>query len=210
MDSYAVGLWKRWERVGGMFVGATARVAPTSDLKLCATSKRRLLYSGIDKLLMAFLNEHDALWQHIEHIVFGFGLAIYDLEQHGRGRIIVSIMKGGGAIKNSSVTSDDCSKLLRELMTEFEAGSEELGVASEPEIEVCSPGINRKLRLPRHFIDAVGQRVKAVILPDKKLLIGTLVYADEENARIDDEQSKKEVQFALGEVKSAGIDFKFD
>ena len=163
---------------------------------------------------MAFLNEHDALWQHIGHIAFGLGLAIYDLEKHGRGKIVVSIVKGSGTIqdrmRNGSVTSDDCSKLLRELMFSFETEAESFELAPEPEIEVCSPGINRKLRLPKHFVDAVGERVKAIILPDKTLLLGTLVYADEDEARIADEQSKKEVQFALKDVKSAGIDFKFD
>ena len=162
---------------------------------------------------MAFLNEHDALWQYIGNIAFGLGLAVYDIEKHGRGRIVVSIAKGNGTIqdrmKSGSVTSDDCSALLRELMSGFETEAESFELAREPEIEVCSPGINRKLRLPKHFVDAVGERVKAIILPDKVLLVGTLVYADEDEARIADEQTKEDVQFALKDVKSARIDFKF-
>ena len=163
---------------------------------------------------MAFLNEDDELWRHIEWLAIMVGMTVYDIERHGRGKIIVSIQKGSESIPDCmngpGVTSDDCSFFVRELQAYFEREGEALGLPPEPEIEVCSPGVNRKLRLPKHYAYAVGERVKAIILPDKKLLLGTLVYADEGEACIADEQSKAEVRFALKDVKSAAVDFKFD
>jgi ribosome maturation factor RimP len=161
---------------------------------------------------MAFLHEQNKLWQHIESLAQELELTIYDLEKRGGGKIIVSIDK---ATKATAVTSEDCSKLVRKLMNDFLITGESFGLTNEPEIEVCSPGINRVLRLPRHFMNTLGERVKIIVQAAgaKKgtiLLLGNLIASDGETACVADEQTKKEVSFLLEDVKSARIDFKFD
>ncbi|MDR2337594.1 MAG: hypothetical protein LBE20_02965 [Deltaproteobacteria bacterium] len=161
---------------------------------------------------MAFLHEQNKLWQHIESLARELEFTIYDLEKRGRGKIIVSINK---ATKATAVTSEDCSKLVRKLMNDFLITGESFGLTNEPEIEVCSPGINRILRLSQHFMNALGERVKIIVQAAGTkngtiLLVGNLIASDGKTACVADEQTKKEVSFLLEDVKSARIDFKFD
>ena len=52
-------------------------------------------------------------------------------------------------------------------------------------IDVSSPGIERPLRKPEHFADAVGRRVKVRTL-GRRQLKGELVAADASHVKVDD------------------------
>ncbi|MDD2942844.1 MAG: hypothetical protein PHC51_07755 [bacterium] len=116
--------------------------------------------------MSSFVEPHELLWSEVAAIANAEGLHLYDLERGGGGlRVFVQADKlavetDDSAEGQAGVTSGDCSRLCRRLMFFFSVEGGRLGVGSEPSIEVSSPGINRRLRLPWHFRSALGQEVK--------------------------------------------------
>uniref|UniRef100_A0A0A8KWQ0 Ribosome maturation factor RimP C-terminal domain-containing protein n=1 Tax=wastewater metagenome TaxID=527639 RepID=A0A0A8KWQ0_9ZZZZ len=179
---------------------------------------------------MIHVNRQDELWRTIDGIAETFGMTVYDLARRGSVGLVVVIARneshlldGGDKPKfelgQGGVTSDDCSKVVRELMVYFQAEGERFGLPNEPEIEVCSPGVNRELRLPEHFIGAVGERVKVTASSHspatgesmKATITGRLLAADDKRVQLIDENSKEKaiVEFLLNEVRKARVDFDF-
>ena len=78
-----------------------------------------------------------------------------------------------------------------------------LGVGSEPEIEVSSPGIERVLRLTKHFQTALGEKVK--IISKSGFVSGILIGF--ENGRITLKAGEKDVNFPLEEIKKAQVEY---
>lgn len=110
------------------------------------------------------------------------------------------------------VTSGDCSRIVRRLMTFFKAEGHRWGVIEEPEIEVSSPGLARHLRLPLHFRGAVGEKVKVVCFratPVGAVITGTLAACDGEQICIEPLGATEQVTVPLGEVKKAQVEFSF-
>lgn len=157
----------------------------------------------IDGGIVGFVDQHDSLWQLLNDVASDEGLSLYDAERKGQllrvtitrrddltsGPQQVADVDGAQEIAsdelnasaaNGGVTSGDCSRLCRRLMVLFRAEGPKYGVGEEPEIDVSSPGINRELRLERHFVEAIGQRVKVVLTEEalcgrrSPVLIGTL------------------------------------
>lgn len=179
-----------------------------------------------------YLAKNDKLWIAIQEIADSYGLEIYDLDRQGSVKLTVIISKGCQRLLEPSterilanaqggVTSDDCSQLVRELMVYFQANAERFSLNAEPQIEVCSPGVNRALRLPEHFNGAVGERVKVVFkeprqYPDLVAPIGsctgTLKAFDGDELVVCDEGSKEQLERAikLKDLKKARVEFNFD
>lgn len=172
-----------------------------------------------------YLESANQLWQTIASIAEDEGLKLYDLERINANRLNITIdrLKGvapsveGEAV--SGVTSEDCSRLCRRLMVFFQAEGPAHGLTSEPDLEVSSPGINRILRLPEHFLEAIGSRVKVVTRSEKNgpagaaelpgYVIGELKSADTDGLLVIDEVSKNEYSLRLGDIKRANVEYHF-
>jgi ribosome maturation factor RimP len=80
-------------------------------------------------------------------------------------------------------------------------------------LEVSSPGINRKLRLPDHFSGAVGERVKVKFRSGEAgstvVVNGVIREASLESIRLQPEGKEESVQIPLDQIKEARVDFKF-
>ena len=149
------------------------------------------------------INKHERIWQVLADIAEDEGLSVYDVDVANNGQLKIYIQSSG----EQGVTSDDCSKLCKRLMVYFTAEGDDLGIGSEPDIEVSSPGINRQLRLPQHFSGAVGENV-AIVLTDNTALGGVIKSVEETSFKLglDGEEL---VDIELSRVKKARVDFQF-
>ena len=210
---------------------------------------------------MSFVDVNAELWREVAGICADEGLGLYDIERIGRGELRICVDVGsdtkvGQQVEQEAcgadelgddaetgaetaletvrgVTSGECSALCRRLMVYFSVEGERLGVGGEPYMEVCSPGINRNLRLSEHFVSAIGSRVKVVFHTPQlesesgkefSHVVGTLVDVNTgaglgagdtgDNSRevltVEDEHSGRIFTFMLAEVKRATLDFKFN
>lgn len=116
------------------------------------------------------------------------------------------------------VSSGDCTRLCRRLVVYFTAEGPAHGIGAEPEIEVSSPGINRTLRLDRHWERAIGERVKVVLLEPRTVpevpkpiaqATGKLEQFGGGELVVLEESLKKVVTLPKSAVKRAQIDFLF-
>ncbi|MCL2103306.1 MAG: ribosome maturation factor RimP [Syntrophorhabdaceae bacterium] len=74
-------------------------------------------------------------------------------------------------------------------------------------LEVSSPGVNRRLRLPRHFALSVGQRVKVTLLSPlegRRNFIGILAGADSDG--IDIQEGESRVRIKYESIRKANLD----
>lgn len=120
--------------------------------------------------------------------------------------------------KSVGITSGDCTRVCRRLMAFCETDGTKLGIGSEPELDVSSPGLDRSLRLPEHFLSAVGEVVKCIPQGDVSwgefqgkplvgVLRGELLKSDEANVHIREERTGLEIVFPLKAVKRANVEF---
>ena len=82
------------------------------------------------------------------------GVNLYDAEtvnENGRTIYRVSIIKSGG------VNLDDCEKVSKLISPIFDV---EPPISGQYILEVSSPGLERKLTKPEHFINSIGEKVK--------------------------------------------------
>lgn len=178
-----------------------------------------------------FVERSEDLWGAIADIAAAEGVAIYDLERVPNGLRLsidrveqVSSSEGADLgeeieARPERVTSEDCSTMVRRLMSYFSVEGNNFGVGLEPFIEVSSPGVNRQLRVPEHFESALGQRVKVSYVeseddPTRRkgiaTLRGILKARDAVGIVLHPENSETELHIPFGKLKRAQIDFDFD
>jgi ribosome maturation factor RimP len=87
-----------------------------------------------------------------EPLVAARGFELYDLEQHGPV-VRVTVGAAPGA-QNPGV--DELGAISRELSRELDAADP---ISSRYTLEVSTPGLERKLRTPEHFMRALGETV---------------------------------------------------
>jgi ribosome maturation factor RimP len=115
------------------------------------------------------------------------------------------------AERRTGVSFDDCSRVARKLLDM----DEQQGFIPEGcMLEVSSPGVNRRLRLPQHFPGAVGERVRVKFRSEGnvyRVVTGVLSAVDGDVLFVNDEQSKQKepVKVSLSDIKEARVDFKF-
>lgn len=121
-----------------------------------------------------------------------------------------------GSVHGRGVTIGQCGRLCRRLMVVFQAEGGKFGLPPEPEIEVSSPGVNRTLRLPEHFLGAVGERVRVVWEQASAeggrksgTTVGTLERYQDPEVTVRAESDGSEVVIRRSEVKRAQVDFRF-
>ena len=100
--------------------------------------------------------------QNLENLISQCGVQLYDVEvanENGRAIYRIYIAKPDG------VNLDDCEKVSRLLSPIFDV---EPPLSGDYVLEVSSPGLERKLEKPSHFISSVGIGVFLWITLTKK------------------------------------------
>ena len=134
-------------------------------------------------------------------ILSNLGLDLYDLEFHG-GNLEIVVSKAGG------VTLDEVTKANREIGEWLDANDP---ISNRYTLDVSSPGLERKLRTPKHFSTTVGEVVTLRELRDAeptRRLEGVVVNVDNDTVTIRDE-SLGEVRVDLTKVERARTIFKW-
>lgn len=157
------------------------------------------------------MQSEDTIWRCVETVVRQEGFELFDLELPGGHSRALKIFVASANKDINSVNLDQCARISRKLdeVKELEAALPDSCV-----LEVSSPGINRKLRLPQHFEQALGERVKLTLLSRRifrdTALVGKLEGFKNEQLSVREEQSGEIIDVPLSEVKKARVDFKFD
>ncbi len=103
------------------------------------------------------MHDHSDIKHAVEPILDGLGLALYDIEMSGTGRarvLRVTIQKSGGGPDARAVGIDeltDATRCLDPIVEPLVQGAFSL--------EVSSPGLDRTLRTPEHFMGAIGETI---------------------------------------------------
>ena len=163
---------------------------------------------------MAFIEQNDGLWKEVSALAADEGLELYDLERFGnQGGLRVVVAKPETKNASRGISADDCAALCKRLITFFAVEGDRLGVPSEPQLDVSSPGINRVLRTTEHFTGAVGERVKLVWKEIEsghtETTVGVLKSFSEGSLTVDEEESGTEKKVLITNIRKARVDFPF-
>ncbi|MBT8203221.1 MAG: ribosome maturation factor RimP [Acidimicrobiia bacterium] len=139
----------------------------------------------------------DRLWEAIESFLADEQVELDDLELFGRTVRVTVDTEGGIDLDHITNISRGVSRLLDE--------NEEL-VPESYNLEVTSPGLERKLRRPRHFEKSVGRAVK-VKTTGGRALQGPLLEVDGDGFVVKDQVGEERVSFA--EVAKARTVFEY-
>jgi ribosome maturation factor RimP len=138
-------------------------------------------------------------------VVEAAGLELWEVsfrKEQGRMVLRVTVDRDGGVdLETISETSERLSRRL-----DLEGFSPDRAYS----LEVSSPGLERPLREPRHFVRSVGQKVKvktAAPVGGRRVLEGALVSADAEAIVIASEGGELRVPYA--DVASARTVFEW-
>lgn len=134
---------------------------------------------------------------------------LYDLEWLGRGghRIVRVYIHRSDA----RISVEDCEKVSRSLNVLLDA--EDIIPGGRYELEVSSPGLERQLRLPWHFAQASGEKVKVKLhqakQQDGKLLrnfVGRLKESSQDGFTV--ELGEQELFVKFEEVHKVNVVFE--
>lgn len=137
----------------------------------------------------------------VSSILVEYGADLYDIEQTGGVSRVLIDRPGGVDIDTLGKITHQLSNLLDEI---DESSDREL-------LEVSSPGIERPLRLPRHFISAIGQKVKIKTSPGNegdRRFEGVLVSADESGFALESDSESR--HFDYHQIERANTVFEWD
>ena len=138
----------------------------------------------------------DKLNDEIKSLVMNLGYNLYDIEilkEKGENIFRVSIISQNG------INHDDCKKVsevISPLLDLYDLFKDSYN------LEVSSPGIDRKLKTPNHFQLSLNERIKVVLLNGEKIL-GTLTKATEDGFYLDNNY------FQYKEIKKAQLLFEW-
>lgn len=120
----------------------------------------------------------DRIRELVEPHCAEFGLALYDLDFVG-GVLRITVDRAAG------VGMDDIAGLTREISRMFD---DEDPIDGHYTLEVSSPGLERQLRTPAHFVRATGDRVKVKLrssIEGDRRIEGVIVSADDHAVVLD-------------------------
>lgn len=143
------------------------------------------------------------IWGLVEPYLAAERLELDDLELsgRGRGRVLRVIVDGEGVdVDRLAELSHGLSRLL----------DHDPGLQESYQLEVTSPGLERKLRRPTHFRKSIGREVviKAAAGNVNTTHRGTLTDADDRSFTIEAEQGP--VTVAYDDVSSAKTVFRWE
>ena len=136
------------------------------------------------------------LEEEMAKLIEANGAVLYDTEtvkENDETIYRVYITKPGG------VSMDDCVAITHDISPLLDVYPP---VSGAYRLEVSSPGIERKLTKPEHFMNSLGEKVKVKVLGGEKFK-GTLKAADEEGVVIETKEGDKSFSYTqLGTVKT--------
>ena len=144
------------------------------------------------------------IWSVVEPYLGAERLELDDLELagHGRGRVLRVTVDG-----ENGVDLDRLAELSRGLSRLLD---DEPGLQDHYQLEVSSPGLERKLRRPTHYRKSVGREVvvKTARADQKATYRGMLTDADDSRFTVDGEQGSVTVSY--DDVVSAKTVFRVE
>ncbi|MDA2978425.1 MAG: ribosome maturation factor RimP [Actinomycetota bacterium] len=154
----------------------------------------------------------DRLWETIEPYVAAEGVELDDLEVLNGGQLVRVTIDAEG----TTTTEHPAAELGVDVIAELSRGIGRLLDAADPiqgsyTLEVSSPGLERKLRRPRHYEKSLGKAIKLKTFGEiegSKTHSGTLVAADDESFVVDVEGSNRTITY--GDVSSARTVFVWE
>ena len=132
---------------------------------------------------------HDNIAEWAAPLLTDLGLELYDVEHVG-GVLRVTVDRAGG------VPLDVIAKLTRALSPVFD---EHDPINGHYTLEVSSPGIERRLRTPRHWAGAVGSKVRVKLrsgVADDRRIAGTVSSAEIGSATLQVDGEARRIDFA--------------
>lgn len=149
------------------------------------------------------MTEHvQALWRVIEPWLAAEGLELDDLELVGAGRgrtvRVVVDAEGGLDLDRLAEVSEGISRLL-------DAGSD---LAGPYQLEVTSPGLERKLKRLRHWEKSIGREVAVKIEGGGESVRGMLTAAGPDGFSVDAGEGSR--NFRYDQVVSAKTLFRWE
>lgn len=167
--------------------------------------------------------ESSSLWNRIQGVALEEGVELFDLdlpsEGHHGGVLRVYITRPPGSQRQSEegsgpqrpgVTFEDCVKVSKKLL---DIDEQEGLIPDNCNLEVSSPGVNRRLRRPEHFVGAIGERVRVKFRDQAtkvtQVVLGELRSVVDGVGVIEIEGKKESASFNVQDVKEARVDFKF-
>ncbi len=146
------------------------------------------------------------VWALVEPIAGDKGLEIVDIELHreGRGNVLRVYMDGQGG---GGVDLETLSQVSRELSAVLDVDDT---IPGRYTLEVSSPGINRRLRVPEQFRRYIGQRVRVRStepIGGRRTFLGTLVAVQADGVVVDTDGHESFVPFAS--VAQANYEYDF-
>jgi ribosome maturation factor RimP len=145
-----------------------------------------------------------ALWDRVERWLAAERVELDDLEMAGSGRArtvrVVVDAEGGVDLDRIAALSEGLSRLL----------DAEADLAGPYQLEVTSPGLERKLRRPQHYVKSIGREVAVRVRnPDGTATVkGTLTWADGTGFEVEVEGAVHHLSYA--EVESAKTVFRWE
>lgn len=162
------------------------------------------------------------IWDLIAPLVEAEGLVLFDLipSPGGFGSMQVFISSPYAAAKpngeesaKGGVSVEDCARISRRIL-DMERIEEILPGAAE--LQVSSPGVNRKLSRPEHFSAAVGERLKVTLHDEngaKRSVRGFLQKFDGTSLWLlldkSEKASTEQMCVELSQIDAARVDFVF-
>jgi ribosome maturation factor RimP len=134
------------------------------------------------------------------------GLSLYDVDLPRGAQGVLRIFVCRGSAATSKITHSDCAALSKSIL---EAPQVEDILPGECQLEVSSPGVNRRLNTIEHFQEAVGERVLIKVKPG---MVGPVkgILVEAVNEQLVVESGGERITVPMGLIKSAHVDFPFD
>jgi ribosome maturation factor RimP len=157
------------------------------------------------------------VWELAEPLARGAGLELVDVQYRPEGgRVVLRLLldhapdavPGGTAGPRTGVTLDELARVSRELGDVLDAHD---AVPGRYQLECSSPGLNRPLVRPQHFVRAVGQRVNVRThepVGGRRQFHGVLQAATADAVTVADPDAGV-VTVAFGDVERAHVEFEF-
>jgi len=155
------------------------------------------------------MKNREELWSILESLAREENLELFDVSWPAPRGPILRVFVSKEA-KGALVDVEECASLSKRILNS--SCIEEL-VPGNCSLEVSSPGINRRLRLPKHYIAAVGERVKVTFVDDgsksKRTVTGMLLSCDGKSLGLEIGNSSEKLEVPLENVSEARVDFLF-
>jgi ribosome maturation factor RimP len=148
-----------------------------------------------------------AVVEALRPVVRASGLEIWDIERSGNSLRVLVDRPGGVDLESLAALSGAISELLDV--------REDLVPAGRYELDVSSPGVERRLRYPEHFAHCIGQEVAVKTVAGyqgPRRVEGTLASASEEDillAVAGEGGGGTEVRLPLGSIERAHTVFRW-